>query len=393
MMFTEHRSSDSSLTPLFNHTMSEMKRILTLTATLFSVILTLQAQEAPLPPDPEPGQCFVRCVTPDVWVEEDVDVLQTPAYTKIEVIPAEYKNVEQEVIIRPATIEYVNVPARFDTVEEVVELVQPYNQVTVDAASFVESTEDVEVQAAYAKYEYQTQMENCDEDDPRKCMVLCYVEHPAKIRTLSVKKMTKDATVTRKEAGRETTTITTLKMVEASKVVEKEVPALIKTITKRVLVRDEVVKEIEVPAVYTTETRRVLKEKGGLTVWEPIQCSLTDYNVLPIFYEYNRARLLPEAVNVIDTTILSLMKAKPLITVEIESHTDSRGDKAFNMDLSQRRVQSVVDYLVSRGIRKDRLIARGYGEERLTNPCKDGVPCSEAEHQENRRTEFRVVSQ
>lgn len=370
-----------------------MKLPLTLTTLLLMLSFALLAQEAPLPPEPEPGQCFVRCVTPDVWVDEEIEVLQTPAYTKMEVTPAEYKEVEQEVIIRPATVEYINVPARFDTVQEVIELAEPYNEVTVEAASFVKSTKDVEVQAAYAKYEYQTQMENCDEDDPRKCMVLCYVEHPAKIRTISVQKMTKDATVTRKEAGRETTTITTLKMVEAAKVIEKEVPALKKTITKRVLVKDEQVKEIEVPAVYATETRRVLKKKGGLTVWEPIECSLTDYNVLPIFYEYNRARLLPESIAVIDTTILSLMKAKPLITVEIDSHTDARGDKAFNMELSQRRAQSVVDYLVSQGIREGRLIAKGYGEKRLANRCKDGVPCSEAEHQKNRRTEFRVVSQ
>lgn len=373
--------------------MITMKLTLTLTAFLSLLSFALQGQEAPLPPDPEPGQCFVRCVTPDIWGEEQVDVLQTPAYTKIEVTPAEYREVEQEVIVRPATIEYVNVPARFDTVAEVVEIVEPYNEVTVDAASFVEATEDVEVQAAYAKYEYQTQMENCDEDDPRKCMVLCYVEHPAKIRTISVKQMTKDATVTRNEAGRETTTITTLKMVEASKVIEKEVPALKKTITKRELIKDEMVTEVEVPAVYATETRRVLKKKGGMTVWEPIACSLTDYNVLPIFYEYNRARLLPESVAVIDTTILSLMKAKPLITVEVNSHTDARGDKAFNLELSQRRAQSVVDYLVSKGIRRERLISNGYGEESLVNACKDGVPCSEAEHQENRRTEFRVVSQ
>lgn len=105
----------STVVPFHNHTMITMKLTLTLTAFLSLLSFALQGQEAPLPPDPEPGQCFVRCDTPDIWGEEQVDVLQTPAYTKIEVTPAEYREVEQEVIVRPATIEYVNVPARFDT--------------------------------------------------------------------------------------------------------------------------------------------------------------------------------------------------------------------------------------------------------------------------------------
>ena len=86
------------------------------------------------------------------------------------------------------------------------------------------------------------------------------------------------------------------------------------------------------------------------------------------------------------------MHDNPTLEIELASHTDSRGTDKYNQDLSQRRAQSVVDYLVSRGIARDRMVAKGYGESRLINKCADGVSCSEAEHQQNRRTEFTITS-
>jgi hypothetical protein len=86
------------------------------------------------------------------------------------------------------------------------------------------------------------------------------------------------------------------------------------------------------------------------------------------------------------------LRDNPNITVELMSHTDSRGSSKSNVDLSQRRAQSVVDYLISQKIDPARLGAKGYGETRLLNKCKDGVKCSEEEHQRNRRTEFRITS-
>lgn len=73
------------------------------------------------------------------------------------------------------------------------------------------------------------------------------------------------------------------------------------------------------------------------------------------------------------------------------SHTDSRGNDAYNMSLSQQRANAVVNYLVSKGISRSRLSARGFGETRLVNRCSNGVKCSEADHKRNRRTEFRVI--
>jgi outer membrane protein OmpA-like peptidoglycan-associated protein len=89
--------------------------------------------------------------------------------------------------------------------------------------------------------------------------------------------------------------------------------------------------------------------------------------------------------------LAQFMKDNPGVKVELSSHTDSRASDTYNMTLSQKRADAAVDYLVLQGIEKVRLIPVGYGERRLLNRCKDGVDCSEAEHQINRRTEIKVI--
>ncbi|MEO0628760.1 MAG: OmpA family protein, partial [Bacteroidota bacterium] len=104
------------------------------------------------------------------------------------------------------------------------------------------------------------------------------------------------------------------------------------------------------------------------------------------------ARLTPDSRQIIDDNLLQLLRERPNIRIEIAAHTDSRGSAASNQNLSERRAQSVVDYLIGKGINRSRLVARGYGESRLKNRCADGVSCTEAEHAVNRRTEFRVMN-
>lgn len=91
--------------------------------------------------------------------------------------------------------------------------------------------------------------------------------------------------------------------------------------------------------------------------------------------------------------IVEVLTQNPTIKIEIGSHTDSRQTKQYNQGLSQRRAKSTLDYLVKRGINKNRLTAKGYGETQLVNQCADGVKCSEAEHQLNRRSTFVIVGE
>ena len=114
--------------------------------------------------------------------------------------------------------------------------------------------------------------------------------------------------------------------------------------------------------------------------------------VIPnIYYDYDKATLRPESKLVLDTVFI-FFKENPDLTIEIGSHTDSRGSDAYNLKLSQARAQSVVDYFIQKGIPAERLIAKGYGETKLINNCGNGSKCSEEEHQKNRRTTFRVAS-
>lgn len=114
------------------------------------------------------------------------------------------------------------------------------------------------------------------------------------------------------------------------------------------------------------------------------------YALNNIYYDFNKASLRPEAKDELDK-LIRILKDNPTIRVQIGSYCDSRGNDNYNMNLSQRRAQSVVDYLVDNGIDRTRLKSRGYGETKPVNNCVNGVECSEEEHQQNRRTDFEVI--
>ena len=110
----------------------------------------------------------------------------------------------------------------------------------------------------------------------------------------------------------------------------------------------------------------------------------------PIFFDLNKSDIRPDAALEL-AKILDAMEQNPSIKVDIRSHTDSRNSADYNRKLSDRRAKSTMAWLIKKGIDKSRLTAKGYGESKLLNKCKDGVKCSEAEHQVNRRSEFIIM--
>ncbi|TJZ60371.1 OmpA family protein [Sphingobacterium olei] len=110
-----------------------------------------------------------------------------------------------------------------------------------------------------------------------------------------------------------------------------------------------------------------------------------------IYYDFDKHNIRKDAALILDQ-LVATMRDNPTLRIELSSHTDSRGSDSYNEKLSQRRAQSAVDYIVTRGIARDRLVAKGYGETRLVNKCSNGVPCSVADHQANRRTEVEVLA-
>jgi len=106
-----------------------------------------------------------------------------------------------------------------------------------------------------------------------------------------------------------------------------------------------------------------------------------------ILYDYDKWNIRPDAAIELDTMIM-LMKANPEIKIELGSHTDERGSAEYNRVLSQKRAQAAVDYMVAHGIPTDKIIAKGYGED---DPAVKGAK-TEADHQINRRTTFKVLN-
>ncbi len=109
-----------------------------------------------------------------------------------------------------------------------------------------------------------------------------------------------------------------------------------------------------------------------------------------IQYDSGKWDIRPDAAQELDKMVATMRKY-PSLKIEIGSHTDSQGSAQFNQYLSDRRAKAALNYLASKGISRSRMTAKGYGESQLVNQCKDGVLCTEEEHQRNRRTEFKVL--
>jgi peptidoglycan-associated lipoprotein len=108
-----------------------------------------------------------------------------------------------------------------------------------------------------------------------------------------------------------------------------------------------------------------------------------------IYYDFDKWNIRDDAKPTLDALTRNL-QLNPGIRIQLGSHTDCRGSNAYNLTLSQRRAQSAVDYLITKGIDPDRLQARGYGENQPAVDCPC-ARCTEDEHQMNRRTTFAIV--
>lgn len=114
------------------------------------------------------------------------------------------------------------------------------------------------------------------------------------------------------------------------------------------------------------------------------------YIVENIYYDTDKSDIRPDAAKELDKLAV-MLNDNPEIRIELSSHTDSRQSTGYNQMLSQLRAESAVKYIISQGVSPKRITAKGYGETKLLNRCKDNVKCSEAEHQLNRRTEFKLI--
>ncbi|MEK6492758.1 OmpA family protein [Myroides odoratimimus] len=110
----------------------------------------------------------------------------------------------------------------------------------------------------------------------------------------------------------------------------------------------------------------------------------------PIYFDFDQSFIRRDAAIEL-MKVVEVMREYPAMKIDVRSHTDSRGNDTYNLALSDRRVKATIKWMISQGIEPNRLTGRGYGESQLQNRCSNGVPCSEADHQLNRRSEFIII--
>ncbi|UMY66268.1 MULTISPECIES: OmpA family protein [unclassified Flavobacterium] len=136
------------------------------------------------------------------------------------------------------------------------------------------------------------------------------------------------------------------------------------------------------------------KNKGGKVevpaALNPIDVIVTETEIIlkDIFFEYNKSNITPQGAFELDK-LVQVLNNNPNMVILVKSHTDNRGSDKYNLDLSERRAKSTVAYVISKGISKDRISGKGYGESEPKVDCKEA--CTEEQHAMNRRSEFLIV--
>jgi outer membrane protein OmpA-like peptidoglycan-associated protein len=137
----------------------------------------------------------------------------------------------------------------------------------------------------------------------------------------------------------------------------------------------------------------VAKSKGPTAkvdaALQPIDVIVTPTEIIlnPIFFEFDKSNITQEGAFELDK-LVQVMKNNDKLVIFAKSHTDRRGSDSYNLTLSERRAQSTVQYIISKGIPAEKISGKGFGE---TEPKAVCDKCTEEEHSQNRRSEFLIV--
>ncbi|MCY1239244.1 peptidoglycan-associated lipoprotein [compost metagenome] len=145
---------------------------------------------------------------------------------------------------------------------------------------------------------------------------------------------------------------------------------------------------------YESNVFPVAKTNGGTVNinadLQPIDVIVTPTEIVlkEIFFEFNKSNITQEGAFELDK-LVQVMKNNDQLVIMVKSHTDNRGSDEYNMNLSDRRAKSTVQYVISKGIDKSRISGKGYGESEPKVDCKEN--CTEEQHAQNRRSEFLII--
>lgn len=151
---------------------------------------------------------------------------------------------------------------------------------------------------------------------------------------------------------------------------------------------------IETPVMVTGEKEKttvpVLMERTVKAV--KVGDNLAEvFNIRIIYFDFDKSDIRPDAA--VDLAkFVDVLEKYPTMQIDIQSHTDSRGTARYNKNLSERRAQSTMQWMLGKNVAKNRMKAKGFGETQLVNKCNDNTECSEEEHQLNRRSLFIITA-
>lgn len=146
---------------------------------------------------------------------------------------------------------------------------------------------------------------------------------------------------------------------------------------------------------FDTANFSVGKIKSGESITEakltPVEVIITDTEVLlaPIYFEFNKSNITAQGASELDK-LVKVMNDYPSMVILVKSHTDSKGRAAYNLNLSEQRAQSTVQYIISKGISNSRISGKGFGSSLPKINC--GSNCTDEDHAQNRRSEFMIIS-
>lgn len=145
---------------------------------------------------------------------------------------------------------------------------------------------------------------------------------------------------------------------------------------------------------FETGTFPIDKIKSGQSVVAaqlmPVEVIVTETEVIlnNVYFEFNKSNITPQGASELDK-LVKVMKDNPTMVIFVKSHTDSKGSASYNLKLSKQRAQSTVEYLISKGITRDRVSGKGFGSTEPKVAC--GSKCTDEQHAQNRRSEFMIV--
>lgn len=112
--------------------------------------------------------------------------------------------------------------------------------------------------------------------------------------------------------------------------------------------------------------------------------------LIGVHFSPNSDEILQEC-EIILKRLAYILRLNPSIKIEVASHTDSRGEDKYNLELTQKQANALKEFLIEQGIAEDRIKARGFGESQLINQCQNDIKCTSEEHIQNRRVEYVII--